>query len=266
MKKTTPSLSTVLTLLLGITFLLLIILTDSFGFLFDRDVTPETTESSVAYARIKEESHLGTFTDPDSGRTMDYHIYIPSGATENMPLVVYLHGTGAIGNSVFNENNPAIAKALEAYGDGFPFILLAPSSMFTSSWRLKHIPFLVKALIDDTADKYNVDRSKIIIIGHSMGAGGVMRQIELYGNYYSAAVPVSLTSTEHIDITKCLDVPIWGFAGTEEAPHEYNMQKLFDKINESGGNAVLSVLEGVEHGDSADYAFTREVFEWAIGQ
>ena len=122
------------------------------------------------------------------------------------------------------------------------------------------------ALIDDTADKYNVDRSKIIIIGHSMGAGGVMRQIELYGNYYSAAVPVSLTSTEHIDITKCLDVPIWGFAGTEESPHEYNMQKLFDKINESGGNAVLSVLEGAEHGDSADYAFTREVFEWAIGQ
>lgn len=266
MKKQIPSLSTVLTILLGITLLLLICLTDSFEFLFDRDVTPETTESFVAYALIKEKSHLGIFTDPDSGRTMDYHIYIPSGATENMPLVVYLHGTGAIGNSVFNEKNPAITKASEAYGDDFPFILLAPSSMFNRSWRLDHMPYLLKALVDNIASKYNVDRSKIVIIGHSMGAGGVMRQIELYGNYYSAAVPVSLTSTEHIDITQCLDVPIWGFAGTEESPHEHNMQKLFDKINELGGNAVLSVLEGVEHGDSANHAFAREVFEWAIGQ
>ena len=229
------------------------------------DSVPES-ETTEAYAPITENSHLGIYTDPGTDRTMDYHIYIPQNATEHMPLIVYLHGTGAIGNSTLNENNPAIENAREIYGEDFPFILLAPSSMFKRSWRQKYIPDLLKAVIDETADKYNVDRNKIIIIGHSMGAGGVMRQIEMFGSFYSAAVPVSLTSTDNIDVTKCLDVPIWGFAGTEESPHEYNMQKLFEKINESGGNAMLSALEGVEHGDSAEYAFTKEMFEWAMAQ
>ena len=99
-----------------------------------------------------------------------------------------------------------------------------------------------------------------------MGAGGVFRQIELYGDFYSAAVPVSLTNTANIDIPSCIDVPIWGFAGTEESPQEYNMRKLFDKIEESGGNARFNALEGAKHGNSADYAFTRDVFDWALAQ
>ena len=44
------------------------------------------------------------------------------------------------------------------------------------------------------------------------------------------------------------------------------MRKLFDQINELGGNAMFFAIEGAEHGDSADYAFTREVFEWALAQ
>lgn len=257
-------------LMFGIAILLFLLLTIQFYPQADWYNETENTDSSehdvVEYAPINEESHLGVFTDPDSERTMDYHIYFPDNATEHMPLIVYLHGTGAIGNSVYNEMNPAISKAIEVYGEVFPFILLAPSSMFRNSWRQDHMPYLVKALIDDIAERYNVDRTKIIIIGHSMGAGGVMRQIELFGDYYSAAVPVSLTNTDNVDITACLDVPIWGFAGTEEAPYDYNMKKLFVKINDSGGKALFSALEGAEHGNSADFAFTLEVFEWAIRQ
>ena len=223
-------------------------------------------ESTIPYAPITDESRLDKFMDQDSGRAMDYHIYIPDNATENMPLIVYLHGTGAIGNPEYNEHNPASTQARTVYGDDFPFILLAPSSMYNRSWNVKYVPDLLKSLVDHIANLYNVDRNKIILFGHSMGAIGVFRQIELYGEFYSAAVPVSLTNVDNINIESCTVVPIWGFSGTEESPHEYNMRKLFDLINESGGNAMFSAIEGAEHGDSADYAFTREVFEWALAQ
>lgn len=231
-----------------------------------KDPVDAAAETTNPYAPINDESRLDKFMDQDSGRAMDYHIYIPDNATENMPLIVYLHGTGAIGNPEYNENNPAITQANAVYGDDFPFILLAPSSMYNRSWNVKYVPDLLKSLVDYIAEHYNVDRNKIILFGHSMGAIGVFRQIELFGDFYSAAVPVSLTNTDNINVESSTVIPIWGFSGTEESPHEYNMRKLFEQINESGGNAVFSAIEGAEHGDSADYAFTREVFEWALAQ
>ena len=255
-------------ILLSITVLLLAVFTDtpSDSISIDEESSGLILETTIPYEPITDESRLDKYMDHDSGRAMDYHIYIPDNATENMPLIVYLHGTGAIGSPAYNENNPAITQARAAYGDEFPFILLAPSSMYNRSWNVKYVPDLVKSLVDYIADLYNVDRDKIIIFGHSMGAIGVFRQIERFGDFYSAAVPVSLTNVDNINIEASASVPIWGFSGTEESPHEYNMRKLFDQINELGGNTMFSAIEGAEHGDSADYAFTREVFEWALAQ
>ena len=225
-----------------------------------------STEPVETYAPIAQDRYLATYRDPATNRDMDYHMYIPQNATENMPLIVYLHGLGAVGPSKLNEDNPLIQQAMDIYGDEYPFLILAPSSMLNKSWLSKELPARVKSLIDYIADLYHVDRNKIIITGHSMGAAGVMRQIELYGDFYSAAIPVSLPTTKNLDIEKYLDVPIWGFIGGKEAPINYYMQVMFEEMNEIGCYAIFTELEGVEHGKSALYAYMWDVFEWAISQ
>ena len=173
-------------------------------------------ETTPPHAPITDESRLDKYLYHDTGRSMDYHIYIPENATENMPLIVYLHGTGAIGNPTLNEDNPAIRQARSVYGENFPFILLAPCSMYNRSWNVKYMPDLLQSLVDHIADLYNVDRNKVIIFGHSMGAIGLFRQIDMFGAFYSAAVPVSLTNVDNVNIEACTVVPIWGFSGTED--------------------------------------------------
>lgn len=100
--------------LLAVTLLCLFILSGcgSFDFTF---ITAERTESAVlpteTYTPIPESAFLDSFTDPDLNRIMEYHMYIPKDATEHMPLIVYLHGLGSVGNSSLNAENLLIVKA-----------------------------------------------------------------------------------------------------------------------------------------------------------
>jgi predicted peptidase len=230
----------------------------------------EPAESTVlpteTYAPIPESTFLDSFTDPDLNRIMEYHMYIPKDATEQMPLIVYLHGLGAVGNSALNSENPLIVKAREVYGDSFPFLILAPSSMGKETWISQDMPERVKNLVYYIADQYNVDRDKIIITGHSMGAAGVMRQVELYSDLYSAAIPISMPGTSFVKVEKCLDVPIWGLAGSDEFPSFVHMQTLMDEIKNAGGNAKFTLLEGVTHGKTALESYVYDVLYWAISQ
>ena len=197
---------------------------------------------------------------------MDYHLYVPQNATEHMPLIIYLHGIGVVGASENNEYNPMYVQALEAYDEKFPFLILAPSSMYNKTWISGQMPQRVKALIDYIVAEYKVDPEKIIIAGHSMGASGVFRQIELYGDFYSAAIPVSVPDVSIIQQEKCLDVPIWGFAGSEEAPWNYQMQEMLKSIQELGGNTKYIEMDGVNHAEAQYCAFLWDVMEWAIAQ
>lgn len=230
----------------------------------------EPAESTVlpteTYAPIPESAFLDSFTDPDLNRIMEYHMYIPKDATEQMPLIVYLHGLGAVGNSALNSENPLIVKAREVYGDSFPFLILAPSSMGKETWISQDMPERVKNLVYYIADQYNVDRDKIIITGHSMGAAGVMRQVELYSDLYSAAIPISMPGTSFVKVEKCLDVPIWGLAGSKEYPSFLHMQDLMDDIKNAGGNAKFTLLDGVTHGKTALESYVYDVLHWAISQ
>lgn len=227
------------------------------------ETIPQPTET---YAPIPESTYLDSYTDPVLNRAIEYHMYIPENATEHMPLIVYLHGMGSVGNSSLNAENPLIVKAREVYGDAFPFLILAPCSMGKTTWMSQHMPEQVKNLVYYIADQYNVNRNKIIITGHSMGSSGVMRQIELYGDLYSAAIPISMPDTSFVDIEKCLDVPIWGLAGSKEYPNNVQMQYLMEKIQEAGGNAKYTELEGVVHGKAALEGYLYDVLEWAISQ
>ncbi len=235
--------------------------------LIHKKPTPETSApSEIIYAPIPQQTLLDTFDDPIAGKSIDYYLYIPKDATEHMPLIVYLHGVGAVGSVKNIETNPLHSCALEIYGESFPFLILTPSSMFNSTWTSKKMPERVKSLVEYIVSEYNIDRDKIIISGHSMGASGVFRQIEHYGDFYSAAIPVSVPDTSIIDIEKCLTTPIQGFAGSKESPFNHDMRELCDSLKELGGNVVYTELEGIVHGKTPYHAFTKEVLDWAITQ
>lgn len=200
---------------------------------------------------------------------LNYYVHIPENAVENMPLVVYLHGDGEVNQPHSLPKRGLSRLTKKAYGDEFPFILLEPNTRI-KSWTSGDIPELLIGLIDRVANRYSVNTDKIIITGHSRGAIGVWDMISIYGNYFSAAVPVSSPHQKgHIDYIKAAEVPVWTFAGDigdiECWYHEF-LAKNVEMIEVSGGYGKFTVLEGCDHGKAKNKAYVLETFEWMLAQ
>ena len=204
----------------------------------------------------------------DGSDYLDYYLFIPENAVENMPLIIFLHGIGEVGQVDLLEDHGMIKKAKEIYGDSFPFIALSPCTN-TTSWTKYAVPDTLKALIDDIAVKCKIDPDRIIITGHSLGAIGTWNMVSLYGDFFSAAVPISCGIDQPMDYANCANVPIWAFAGTVgEYEVNYNnaMHHIVDRIVSYGGNVRITVLSGADHEMTLLAPYTPEFFQWMLEQ
>lgn len=129
---------------------------------------------------------------PAQGRVLDvpgappvpYRLHGPSAAGEHpLPVVVALHGAGG------NEH-----MFLEAYGAGRirdladerGFVVVSPSTT-----ALARAPEAFPALLDAAAAAYPIDRGRVYLVGHSMGAGVAWGLAERYAGLVSAVACIA---------------------------------------------------------------------------
>lgn len=217
---------------------------------------------------IEPGAHEMCYDSEEANDYLNYWLHIPNGATENMPLIVFLHGDGEINNMSGLKHYGIYQAVQEIYGDDYPFILLMPNTR-QYSWIKPNIQQTLKELIDYVVEEYKIDKEHIIITGHSRGAIGTWYMISQYGDYFSCAVPVSCDyELEDFVITQAITVPVQAYVGGGSDYRNYakNMTALVDQINEAGGEASLIVLEGKEHWQTSYAAYTLETFEWMLAQ
>ena len=194
---------------------------------------------------------------------LDYCLHIPDGATKNMPLIVFLHGDAQNWEVTALKNREIIQNLRAIYGDAFPFIVLSPSTR-EHSWTDGEIPSALMQLIDATAEKYCVDRNRIIVTGFSRGAVGVWWLASNYPDRFSLAVPVSCDDEFKVDPATLTSVPIIAYVG--DSRNDYGrfgerMTELVDGANTNGGNATLTVLENTNHSQTCAAAYNEYLFE-----
>lgn len=199
---------------------------------------------------------------------MDYWLYIPENARPEMPLVIFLHGIGEVGRVDALENYGMISRAREIYGDSFPFIALNPCVQ-VKSWTYGENPRVLKALIDYIVTECEIDHDKIILTGHSLGSIGTWYMLSRYGDYFSAAVPVSCGCDEILNYDNIAQVPINAFVGdvgTYERNYANGMQRIIGFLREAGGTGTLTILPGLTHTDTITQVYDQDVFEWMLSQ
>ena len=105
------------------------------------------------------------------GQWRAYYLYVPTGYpfVEPMPLLMVLHGAGGAGTA------PAAAQALRtdwaATANGGNFMVIAPVASGASGGWMPGADYpMFKAVIEDVAAHYNIDRSRIHGWGFSAGA------------------------------------------------------------------------------------------------
>lgn len=229
----------------------------------------EPPEPTIPPLSIEPGAYFDSYYSEEYDDYLDYYIHVPENAVEGMPLVLYLHGDGEV-NQPHSLPERGLSKLTKkVYGEEFPFILLEPNTRI-KSWTSGAIPELLIELTNKIVNDYSINMNKIIITGHSRGAIGVWDMISIYGNYFSAAVPVSSPHQKgHIDYLKAAEVPVWTFAGnigeTERWYHQY-LSKNVEMINVSGGYGKFTVLKGCNHGKAKNEAYVAVTFEWMLAQ
>ena len=122
---------------------------------------------------------------------------------------------------------------------------------------------LLLDLIAQLKSRDYVDASNMLVMGLSMGAMGTYDLLSSSPNDFKAAVAICGGAHPKLASLMNPQVPVWAFHGDQDDVVPLSASEIIvDAINSQGGQAMLTVYEGVGH-DSWNNAFAEpELMSW----
>ena len=227
---------------------------------------------------IASDDYRSTFT-ATNGSTINYWTLVPNNATENMPLIVFLHGGG--GNAKLSTiNNEEMANAIKRqYGRDFPFILLMPHKS-SGPWLTNFGGYFdsLSELVLKVIDHYKIDKDKVIITGASDGGLGAWQFPAYHPELFSAVVPVSGTRYGNGNIDNLINLPIKCITSVASYDSGFYYGSLNDcnYLTQKGGVCTVTKIDGLDHdtivlgrnvnGTFIEGAYSKETIDWMLSQ
>lgn len=195
---------------------------------------------------------------------LGYILYLPEGAKEELPLLVYLHGAGERGTNLTHLTRHAIPKMLKE-GREFEAVVLCPQCPGMFVWN--NVVREVKLLIDEVVSQFEIKQDRICITGSSMGGYGTWEMGLTYGDFFAGIAPVCGGAMPwRAGNLRTTPVMTW-HGDADETVVLVNSQLMVDAVNQHGGNATLNVLTGFGHNDGIEEAYYRtELISWLLCQ
>ena len=224
------------------------------------------------------------YTDSE-GRTLPYRLFLPAGYAEGRPhpLLLCFHGAGERGDDNVTQLRPwACGWVDEVVQARHPCIILMPQCPADQQWvntpfaggsySLERTPVSapmkrVHELVAKAVRELPVDRSRIYVMGASMGGYGTWDFIMRQPGLVAAAAPVCGAGDPSM-AASIRDVPVWAFHGDRDTgvPTSGSVE-MVDAIRAAGGTkAALTLYPGVGH-ESYEMAWKeRSLVEWVFNQ
>ncbi|NQY63711.1 MAG: prolyl oligopeptidase family serine peptidase [Alteromonadaceae bacterium] len=121
---------------------------------------------------------------------------------------------------------------------------------------------LMKALrlIDDLVQQYNIDPSRIYVIGHSMGGFGTFNAIWNRPDFFAAAIPSAGVLLPQFNREKIKDIPLWLFHGDDDKIINYRWGvNVFNEMKQLGANMKFTSIKGIGHNaGSVAFSYTSD--------
>lgn len=225
-----------------------------------------------------------TFTSKD-GKELNYRLLRPSEDAKGgkFPLVVFMHGAGERGSD--NESqlihgsqmflNPANRDEYPAYvifpqcpSDEYWAFLGRPASFPELKAEDSITPVLkaVKELIDSYVERPDVDRSRVYILGLSMGGMATFDLVSRYPELFAAAIPIcGAADTERLADVKGVTFRIYHGDADNTVPVECS-RAAYRELKAAGADVEYFEFPGCQH-NSWNPAFNQPDFmEWLFAQ
>lgn len=250
----------------------------------------ETDQNEAASAERTEVSAEELYAK-GSNDVLVYRLFTPETEEEKVPLILYLHGAGAIGddNITHITTKDAASFVTEEMQELHPCYVLAPQlpERYTAAgesptdeqsakgWTDEEVQAALLETIEEIAGTNgNVDMDRIYITGHSMGALGVWGMIAAYPDVFAAAVPISGLWDGSVD--DLVDLPIWIFHGEKDEVVPVDRETMLrDRLEELGGNVRMTIYTDEDfaaagvtdpHGANVPAYSNQEMFDWMFDQ
>jgi poly(3-hydroxybutyrate) depolymerase len=208
----------------------------------------------------------------EAGEIMPYRICVPSTWTpaSRMPMILALHGSQLDENNFITRNDGMMCKLGEKYG----YIVAAPLGFRINGgygWGMPtNGPVAASSprdgelsekdamnVMELVASEYNVDRSRIYIMGNSMGGMGTFLLGAKYREKFTAMVPcgAGIASTDY-PFERIKGMPLMMVIGDQDG----GLQRVLDTataLKDHGIDVDLEVIKGGSHKTAVEMAMPQ---------
>lgn len=221
------------------------------------------------------------------GDSLQYRLLRPENEQEGekYPLVLFLHGAGERGNDnqkqlihggqmwlnpVNREKYPAYVLAPQCPQEDYWAYLSRPRSFDPNKMPIMTEPTPIFKTLKELLDAYlsmaQIDKSRIYIVGLSMGGMGTFDMVIRYPEIYAAAVPICGTvNAERLSTVKNVKFRIYHGDADSVVPVEGSRQ-AYKALKKAGVDVEYIEYPGVNHGSWVP-AFNDPTFmSWLFSQ
>jgi predicted esterase len=182
-----------------------------------------------------------------------YRLFVPAvyDGAKPLPLMVALHGMGGDENSMFDQYGKELPVDAEKAG----FIVVAPKGRGTASmYRGSAEQDVLDAMAEVERD-YKVDKSRVYLMGHSMGGFGTWSIAMDHPELFAALGPIS-GGGDTSGMVKLRDIPQYVTHGNDDRTVNVNSSRTMVEAGKKAGAPITYVeVEGGSHVSVAQPAF-----------
>ena len=178
---------------------------------------------------------------------LEFMVYTPEKISQNMPVLLFLHGIGERGNNLELIEKYALPKYLNRMD--IPYIVIAPQCLEGNFWyyHLRDI----EQILEEEYKIYHYDKNRVCILGCSMGAYGAWNYIIQRPNLFKGVVAVAggimLPVKQNLLLIK--DKPILLYHGDKDDVVDISeSENAYNKLKEVGANNIeLKIVKDDNH-------------------
>lgn len=194
---------------------------------------------------------------------ISYILDYPQKTKGNVPLIVFLHGSGERGNNLelVKAHSPFTYKNLIKE----PVAILAPQCPANSWWDTETLYQLIREI----QSKYKIDASRIYITGLSMGGWGTWKLAMEHPEMFAAIAPVCAPSDRvmeaNADQFKNLPIKIF-HGGNDDIVSPINSINMYQAVKKVNPTASLTIFPDDNHNSWDSTYSDPKFYEWMLSQ
>lgn len=215
----------------------------------------------------------GTFvakTLKAQGKVWRYSVYLPPGHRpgQALPVILSLHGAGSRGADGQEPRKQGVVLAALKHPERYPAVLVLPQCPKGRTWS-GEVADAALAALERTLEEYGGDRSRLYLVGQSLGARGVVHLAARYPEKFAALVAVAGRHPGREESARQLKaLPLWAWHGDADPDVPVEESRALVALLEAEGSQVVRYTElpGRGHDIFRDVYVDESVSRWLFEQ